>query len=103
MSLCFRFEKIEALGSAVLSKTPGASDVKDKMKRLADDKDAIDEMYQKRLKDLQDAYDLQLFNKEADNIDSVTGNHEKLLNQSNLGVSSLITNFNVEKYVFECM
>ena len=63
-SICFlafvRFEKVEALGTAVLGKTPGATDVKDKMKKLADDKQTIDEMYQKRLKDLQDAYDLQV-------------------------------------------
>lgn len=56
----FRFEKVEALGVAVLEKTPNAQDVRDKMKKLADDKDAIDDMYQKRLKDLQDAYDLQV-------------------------------------------
>jgi len=30
---------------------------------------------------------LQVFNKEADNIDSVTGNHEKFLALSDLGVS----------------
>lgn len=55
-----RFEEVQAVGVAVLNKTPGAQDVKDKMKRLADDENAIDEMYQKRLKDLQDAYDLQV-------------------------------------------
>jgi hypothetical protein len=56
--ICDRFDKVRALGSAVLGKTPDAHDVRDKMKKLADDKDAIDNMYQKRLKDLQDAYDL---------------------------------------------
>ncbi|XP_053397827.1 spectrin alpha chain, non-erythrocytic 1-like isoform X5 [Mercenaria mercenaria] len=79
------FEQVDALGVAVLGKTPNAQDVKDKMKKLNDDKEAIDEMYQKRLKDLQDAYDLQVFNKEADQIDSVTGNHEKFLSRSDLG------------------
>jgi hypothetical protein len=58
--VCCRFEKVEALGTAVLGKTPGATDVKDKMKKLSDDEHAIDDMYQKRLKDLQDAYDLQV-------------------------------------------
>ena len=59
LSLVFyRFEKIDALGSAVLAKTPGSQDVRDKMKRLGDDKKAIDDMCQKRNKDLQDAYDL---------------------------------------------
>lgn len=49
---------MDALGSAVLAKTPDAQDVRDKMKRLADDKQAIDDMCKKRQKDLQDAYDL---------------------------------------------
>ncbi|XP_052269284.1 spectrin beta chain, non-erythrocytic 1-like isoform X3 [Dreissena polymorpha] len=80
-----KFEKIQSLGSDVLRKTPGAQDVKDKMKKLADDQAAIDDMYKKRLKDLQDAYNLAVFNKEADGIDSVTGNHEKFLALSDLG------------------
>lgn len=54
----YRFEKVDALGAVILGKTPDAQDVRDKMKRLADDKKSIDDMCQKRLKDLQDAYDL---------------------------------------------
>ena len=49
---------MEALGNVVLSKTPDAPDVKDKMKRLSDDQKAIDEMFEKRSKDLEDAYNL---------------------------------------------
>lgn len=54
----FRFIKVDKLGTAVLGKTPDAQDVRDKMNRLADDKTAIDDMCQRRFKDLQDAYDL---------------------------------------------
>ncbi|XP_052769142.1 spectrin beta chain, non-erythrocytic 2-like isoform X1 [Mya arenaria] len=80
-----KFEKTQVLGNAVLEQTPNAQDVKDKMKRLGDDGRLIDDLYKKRLKDLQDAYDLAVFNKEADNIDSVTGNHEKFLALNDLG------------------
>ncbi|KAL4238363.1 Spectrin beta chain [Mactra antiquata] len=79
------FEEVQAVGAAVLNKAPDSQDVKDKMKRLDNDEKTIDDMYQKRLKDLQDAYDLQVFNKEADQIDSVTGNHEKFLSLGDLG------------------
>ena len=58
VSLPSRFEEVQLLGNAVLEDEPGAQDVKDKMKRLADDQKTIDELYKKRLKDLQDAYDL---------------------------------------------
>ena len=46
------------MGNVVLSKTPDAHDVGDKMKRLDDDRKAIDEMFKKRSKDLEDAYNL---------------------------------------------
>ena len=52
------FEEIEALGTTVLSKTPNADDVKDKMKKLDDDQRAINELFKKRSRDLEDAYNL---------------------------------------------
>ena len=55
---CCSFEEIAALGNTVLSKTPDAHDVRDKMKRLDDDEKAIDELFKKRSKDLEDAYNL---------------------------------------------
>ena len=58
MPLHFSFEEIEALGTTVLSKSPDANDVKDKMKKLGDDQKAIDDLFKKRSRDLEDAYNL---------------------------------------------
>ena len=55
-----RFEEIEALGTVVLSKTPDAHDVGEKMKRLDDDRKSINDMFGKRSKDLEDAYNLSV-------------------------------------------
>ncbi|XP_033735465.1 spectrin beta chain, non-erythrocytic 5-like isoform X2 [Pecten maximus] len=80
-----KFEQVKALACSVLQKTPDASDVKDKLGKLEEDEKAINEMWIHRKNQLQDAYDLQAFNKDADNIDSVTSSHEKFLEFADLG------------------
>ena len=44
----------------MLGKTPGASGVEDKMKKLETDGKSVDDLQAKRMKDLQNAYDLQV-------------------------------------------
>ena len=41
-------------------------------------------------------YILQVFNKDANTIDSVTGNHEKFLNLSDLGVRKKNKMYNIQ-------
>ncbi|KAJ8309236.1 hypothetical protein KUTeg_014110 [Tegillarca granosa] len=80
-----KFVDVKKLGKSVLQKDPNAEDVRDKMNKLEDDEKAIDNLWAQRKKQLQDAYDLQAFNKEADNIDSVTSSHEKFLDYADMG------------------
>ncbi|XP_069119024.1 LOW QUALITY PROTEIN: spectrin beta chain-like [Argopecten irradians] len=80
-----KFEQVKALACSVLHKTPDAADVKDKLGKLEEDEKVINEMWIHRKNQLQDAYDLQAFNKDADNIDSVTSSHEKFLEFADLG------------------
>ncbi|XP_067682927.1 spectrin beta chain, non-erythrocytic 5-like isoform X3 [Haliotis asinina] len=80
-----KFAKLRALGAEVLAKNPNAQDVKDRLKRLDDEERAIDELYRQRQKQLQDAYNLQVFNKEADTIDATTSGHEAFLDYNDRG------------------
>ncbi|KAK3092932.1 hypothetical protein FSP39_009051 [Pinctada imbricata] len=80
-----KFENIRALGASILGKDPKAQDVKDMLHKLDEDEKAIDDMWKNRNKQLQDAYDLQTFNRDADNVDSVTKSHEKFLEFADVG------------------
>ncbi|XP_061172689.1 spectrin beta chain, non-erythrocytic 5-like [Saccostrea echinata] len=80
-----KFEDIRVLGSSILDKDPDASDVENKLKKLGEDEEVIDRMWADRNLQLQHAYELQFFNKEADHIDSVSSGHEKFLDFANLG------------------
>ncbi|KAK3737897.1 hypothetical protein RRG08_028522 [Elysia crispata] len=74
-----------ALGRDILSRNPKATEVKDKMKKLEDEEKAIDDLWTTRQKHLQDAYNLQVFNREADQIDAVTSSHEAFLDFDDMG------------------
>ncbi|XP_041352702.1 spectrin beta chain, non-erythrocytic 5-like isoform X2 [Gigantopelta aegis] len=80
-----KFDKLKALAHEILAKNPNAQDVKDKLKKLQDEENAINELYKQRQKQLQDAYNQQVFNKEADTIDAVTSSHEAFLDFNDLG------------------
>ena len=80
-----KFADVQKLGKSVLEKDPKNSAVKDKLQKLQENEAVIDDMWQKRMEQLQDSHDLQVFNRDADNIDSVTGSHEKFLDFGDLG------------------
>ncbi|BFZ07506.1 hypothetical protein BsWGS_10543 [Bradybaena similaris] len=74
-----------ALGKDIVAKNPKAIDVKDKVKKLEDEEKAVDDLWAARQKQLQDAYNLQVFNREADQIDAVTSSHEAFLDFDDMG------------------
>ena len=57
---CCRFAKAKALGRSILEKNPNAQDVRDKLKRLEEEEQAVENLWKQRQKQLQDAYNLQV-------------------------------------------
>ena len=57
------------------------------MARLKEDQRALEEMWEQKNRELQDARDLQVFLREADQIDSVTASHQAFLEFDDVGVS----------------
>jgi predicted oxidoreductase (fatty acid repression mutant protein) len=78
---------VKALGQSILAKNPNAQDVKDKLKKLEEEEAAIDKLWKQRNKQLKDAYDLQVFNKEADRLDAMNRGHDAFLGFGDTGVS----------------
>ena len=87
-SYVFRFANLEQLGEAILAKDPHNRDVSDALRRLRDEQRALDEMWAARNRDLENARALQVFLREADQIDSVSASHEAFLEYNDLGVST---------------
>lgn len=56
----FRFADVQKLGKSVLEKDPKNSAVKDKLQKLQENEAVIDDMWQKRMEQLQDSHDLQV-------------------------------------------
>uniref|UniRef100_V5GNX9 Spectrin beta chain, non-erythrocytic 5 n=1 Tax=Anoplophora glabripennis TaxID=217634 RepID=V5GNX9_ANOGL len=81
------FKQIIALGNKLLKSNPGLNDVKDNIERLIAEQAAIARGWKEKQHWLQQCLQLQLFNKEADNIDAVTSAHEAFLEFSDLGNS----------------
>lgn len=48
------------LGKSILDKDPGAANVKDKLQKLGNDEEVIDQMWADRDQQLQHAYELQV-------------------------------------------
>jgi len=59
--LCvIRYKKLEALAQKILAKDPNATEVLDKLKQLKAEQDQMEEMWEKKNKELTDAKDLQV-------------------------------------------
>lgn len=84
-----RFQQITGLGNKLLKSNPDLQDVKDNVERLLAEQAAIARGWKEKEHWLQQCLQLQLFNKEADNIDAVTSAYLAFLEFSDLGVSSL--------------
>jgi len=58
--IVFRYKKLEALAQKILEKNPNATEVLDKLKQLKAEQDQMEEMWEKKNKQLTDAKDLQV-------------------------------------------
>ena len=99
-----KFERLAALGQDILAKDPNNRDVAAEMKRLADEQRQLDDLWRQKNADLENARALQVFLREADQIDSVSASHEAFLEFGDLGVSdhyiiSLLTSRHVITFV----
>lgn len=75
------------LGKKLLKSNPGLSDVKEYMELLEAQRDALQRGWAEKQEWLNECLQLQLFNKEADNIDAATSAHQAFLEFNDLGVS----------------
>jgi len=56
----FRYKKLEALAEKILAKNPDATEVLDRLKQLKAEQDQMEELWEKKNKELNDAKDLQV-------------------------------------------
>lgn len=85
--ICLRFDRLRALGEAILAKDPNNQEVRDKLRQMDADQRALEDLWRRKNDELLAAKELQIFLKEADQIDSVTASHEAFLEFDDLGVS----------------
>lgn len=74
------------MGKDLLKTNPGLDDVKEKIDRLTAEQAALARGWNEKQHWLDQCLQLQLFNKEADNIDAATSAHQAFLEFSDLGV-----------------
>ncbi|XP_076250387.1 spectrin beta chain, non-erythrocytic 5 kst isoform X4 [Rhynchophorus ferrugineus] len=81
------FAQLIDLGRKLLKTNPDLVDVKNFIERLEAEQDAIARGWKEKELWMQQCLELQLFNKEADNIDAITSGHMAFLEFSDLGNS----------------
>ncbi|XP_070377881.1 spectrin beta chain, non-erythrocytic 1-like isoform X1 [Dermacentor albipictus] len=81
------FADIQALGEKLLLKNKDNEEMKATLKQLQEEQNAIHRGWQEKLDYLRQAVDLQMFNREADQIDSITSSHDALLDFEDLGTT----------------
>lgn len=79
------FREVTDLGEQLLARNPNWTDVKDRLLKLNAEHDAVLRGWNEKGDWLNQCLDLQLFNKEADNIDATTSSHEAFLEFTDLG------------------
>lgn len=85
-----RFKQVIALGNKLLKSNPELTEVKDTIERLIAEQAAIARGWKEKELWLQQCLQLQMFNKEGDNIDAVTSAHQAFLEFSDLGVRNIL-------------
>jgi spectrin beta len=75
------------LGKKLLKSNPGLTDVAERVERLTAEQAALGRGWKEKQNWLDQCHQLQLFNREADNIDAATSAHQAFLEFSDLGVS----------------
>ncbi|KAK4313156.1 hypothetical protein Pmani_015473 [Petrolisthes manimaculis] len=79
------FNELSQLGEKLLKRNPDFAEVKEKMAQLGEEQGAIHRGWQEKGDWLRQCMDLQLFNREADQIDAATSSHETFLEYKDLG------------------
>ncbi|XP_078592218.1 spectrin beta chain, non-erythrocytic 5-like isoform X2 [Branchiostoma floridae x Branchiostoma japonicum] len=79
------FKELQRLGERLLRKAPTNRDLRRKVELLKQEQQNLQAAWSSREEQLRDSHELQLFHREADQIDSVTGSHEAFLEFDELG------------------
>ncbi|XP_034253991.1 spectrin beta chain, non-erythrocytic 1 isoform X5 [Thrips palmi] len=81
------FHEISDLGKQLLQRNPNLVEVKARLGKLAEEQEAVARGWQEKGSWLDQCRDLQIFNKEADAIDTTSSSHEAFLEFTDLGGS----------------
>ncbi|KAK6631754.1 hypothetical protein RUM43_013818 [Polyplax serrata] len=81
--------EVVCLGRKLLARNPQLEDVKEKLAKMDSEREALRRSWIEKDNWLKQCLDLQVFNREADQIDASTSAHEAFLEFSDLGVSFL--------------
>ncbi|GIY06493.1 hypothetical protein CDAR_514752 [Caerostris darwini] len=81
------FSDIQGLGVSLLQKNPESEEIRDSLVQLQEEQDAIHRGWQEKGDWLRQCMDLQVFNREADQIDSITNSHNAFLDFEDLGTT----------------
>ncbi|GFT80923.1 spectrin beta chain, non-erythrocytic 5 [Nephila pilipes] len=81
------FSDIQGLGVSLLQKNPESQEIRDSLVQLQEEQDAIHRGWQEKGDWLRQCMDLQVFNREADQIDSITNSHNAFLDFEDLGTT----------------
>ncbi|XP_054722410.1 spectrin beta chain, non-erythrocytic 5-like [Uloborus diversus] len=81
------FTDIQGLGVNLLQKNPESAEIREALVQLQEEQDAIHRGWQEKGDWLRQCMDLQVFNREADQIDSITNSHNAFLEFEDLGTT----------------
>lgn len=81
------FREVTSLGKQLLQRNPHLSEIAERIERLQAENQAVKRGWAEKNDWLQQCLNLQLFNREADQIDASTSGHEAFLEFNKLGVS----------------
>lgn len=85
-----RLQEVSELGKQLMSRNPGLTELNERLGRLDTEYTAVKRGYDEKGAWLRQCLDLQMLNKEADNIDTITSSHEAFLEFTDLGVGLLM-------------
>ncbi|XP_013777045.2 LOW QUALITY PROTEIN: spectrin beta chain, non-erythrocytic 1-like [Limulus polyphemus] len=81
------FQDVQDLGKNILRKSPDSPDIQQTISQLQEEREAIHRGWEEKKDWLEQCLDLQMFNREADQIDSITNSHNNFLAYENLGTT----------------
>lgn len=84
----FRFREVSDLGEQLLQRNPNQPEIEERLARLNSEHEAVVRGWSEKGDWLRQCLDLQLLNREADQIDATTSSHEVFLANSELGASN---------------